>query len=218
MQRWSARLYGGAPPRSPQRTRLLALLTGVLFACLIRSRLFLKFNLGKMAECMEFQDYLQAGVHDSVREGTPAASWAKAKMRLTGIPRQKEQLSDYKMACPTALPAVHVAPASSQWRMLHSHSCGGHLQACHARLTVQTPGIASPRTRGGTAPLRPPALGAKVSTVPAHPNATHLHVAASPVGGQHARPCPRAPCKAAGPGTQAPPGGSVWCLAWMLAA
>ena len=32
---------------------------------------------------MEFQDYLQAGVHDSVREGTPAASWAKAKMRLT---------------------------------------------------------------------------------------------------------------------------------------
>ena len=36
-----------------------------------------------MAECMEFQDYLQAGVHDSVREGTPAASWAKAKLRLT---------------------------------------------------------------------------------------------------------------------------------------
>ena len=32
---------------------------------------------------MEFRDYLQAGVHDSVREGTPAASWAKAKMRLT---------------------------------------------------------------------------------------------------------------------------------------
>ena len=34
---------------------------------------------------MEFQDYLQAGVHDSVREGTPAASCAKAKakMRLT---------------------------------------------------------------------------------------------------------------------------------------
>ena len=32
---------------------------------------------------MEFQDYLQAGVHDSVREGTPAASLAKAKMRLT---------------------------------------------------------------------------------------------------------------------------------------
>ena len=32
---------------------------------------------------MEFQDYLLAGVHDSVREGTPAASWAKAKMRLT---------------------------------------------------------------------------------------------------------------------------------------
>ena len=32
---------------------------------------------------MEFQAYLQAGVHDSVREGTPAASWAKAKMRLT---------------------------------------------------------------------------------------------------------------------------------------
>ena len=63
--------------------RLLALLTGVLFACLICSRLFLKFCLGKMAECMEFQEYLQAGVHDSVREGTPAASWAKAKMRLT---------------------------------------------------------------------------------------------------------------------------------------
>ena len=63
--------------------RLLALLTGVLFACLICSRLFLQFCLGKMAECTQFQDYLQAGVHDSVREGTPAASWAKAKMRLT---------------------------------------------------------------------------------------------------------------------------------------
>ena len=62
--------------------RLLALLTRVLYACFICSRLFLKFCL-KMAECMEFQDYLQAGVHDSVREGTPAASWAKAKMRLT---------------------------------------------------------------------------------------------------------------------------------------
>ena len=45
--------------------------------------LFLKFSLGKMAKCMEFQDYLQAGVHDSVRDGAPAASWAKAKMRLT---------------------------------------------------------------------------------------------------------------------------------------
>ena len=32
---------------------------------------------------MEFHDYLEAGVHDCVREGTPAASWAKAKMRLT---------------------------------------------------------------------------------------------------------------------------------------
>ena len=32
---------------------------------------------------MEFQHYLQAGVHDSVREGTPATSRAKAKMRLT---------------------------------------------------------------------------------------------------------------------------------------
>ena len=32
---------------------------------------------------MEFQDCLRAGVHDSVREGTRAASWAKAKMRLT---------------------------------------------------------------------------------------------------------------------------------------
>ena len=32
---------------------------------------------------MEFQDYLQAGVHHSVREGTPAASWAKSKMQLT---------------------------------------------------------------------------------------------------------------------------------------
>ena len=63
--------------------RLLALLTGVLYVCLICSRLFLKFCLGKMVECMEFQDYLQAGVHDSVREGTPAASSAKAKMRLT---------------------------------------------------------------------------------------------------------------------------------------
>ena len=32
---------------------------------------------------MEFQDYLQAGVHDSLRQGIPAASRAKAKMRLT---------------------------------------------------------------------------------------------------------------------------------------
>ena len=46
-------------------------------------QIVLKFFLGKMSECMEFQDYLQAGVHDSVREGTPAALWAKANMRLT---------------------------------------------------------------------------------------------------------------------------------------
>ena len=32
---------------------------------------------------MEFQDYLEAGVHNFVREGTLAASWAKASMRLT---------------------------------------------------------------------------------------------------------------------------------------
>ena len=63
--------------------RLLALLTGVLLARFICSRLFLKFCLGKMAECMEFHDYFEVGVHDFVREGTPAASWAKAKMRLT---------------------------------------------------------------------------------------------------------------------------------------
>ena len=44
---------------------------------------FCKICPGKMAECMEFQDYLQAGVHDSMREGTPAVSSAKAKMRLT---------------------------------------------------------------------------------------------------------------------------------------
>ena len=31
---------------------------------------------------MEFQNYLHARVHDSVREGTSAASWAKAKMRF----------------------------------------------------------------------------------------------------------------------------------------
>ena len=66
-----------------RKERLLALLTGVLYAHLLCFRLFLKFCMGKMAECMEFQDYLQAGVPDSVREGTPAASWAKAKMRLT---------------------------------------------------------------------------------------------------------------------------------------
>ena len=68
--------------------RLLALLTGVLYVRLICSRLFLKFCLGKMAECIQFQDYLQAGMHDSVREGTPAASLAKAKMRLTKSLRQ----------------------------------------------------------------------------------------------------------------------------------
>ena len=50
---------------------------GVLLACFICSRLFLKFCLGKMAKCMEFHDYLEAGVHNSVREGTQAASWAK---------------------------------------------------------------------------------------------------------------------------------------------
>ena len=32
---------------------------------------------------MELEHSLQAGVHDSVREGTPATSRAKAKMRLT---------------------------------------------------------------------------------------------------------------------------------------
>ena len=64
---------------------LLALLTRVLQACFICSRLFLKFCLGKMAECMEFYDYLEAGVHDSVREGTRPASWAKAKMRLEQV-------------------------------------------------------------------------------------------------------------------------------------
>ena len=58
---------------------VLALLTWVLLAYLNCSKWFLKFCVGKMTECMD----LEAGVHNSVREGTPAASLAKAKMRLS---------------------------------------------------------------------------------------------------------------------------------------
>ena len=61
--------------------------------------------MGKMAECMEFQDYLQAGVHDSVREGTPAASWAKVKMRLTKSLR-------------------HLADSRSQWLQTFASASG----------------------------------------------------------------------------------------------
>ena len=34
--------------------------------------------------------------------------------------RQKGRMSDRGMACPAALPAVHVTPASIPWRMLRS--------------------------------------------------------------------------------------------------
>ena len=39
---------------------------------------------------------------------------------VSGAPRQKGHLSDRRMACPTALPAVRVAPSSSPRRMLRS--------------------------------------------------------------------------------------------------
>ena len=41
---------------------------------------------------------------------------------VSGAPRHKGHMSDRKMACPAALPAVHVVPASSPRRMLRSPS------------------------------------------------------------------------------------------------
>ena len=54
---------------------------------------------------MEFHDYLEAGVHDPVREGTLAASWATAKMRLTKSLR-------------------HLGDSRSQWRQTFAHASG----------------------------------------------------------------------------------------------
>ena len=60
----------------------------------------------------------------------------------SGTPRQKGRLSNCRMACPVALHAVHLAPASSQRRMLCSPFCGSHLQARVARLTVHRSALA----------------------------------------------------------------------------
>ena len=54
---------------------------------------------------MEFHDYLEAGVHDFVREGTPTVSWAKAKMRLT------------KSLC-------HLGDSRSQWLQTFANASG----------------------------------------------------------------------------------------------
>ena len=154
---------------------------------------------------------------------------------ISGAPRQKGHLSDRRMACPAALPAVHVAPASSPRRMLCSPS---HLQALPARLSVQ--GSAQPSEGTRPTPLRlperpiplalvhvvaqipcvrlhhPPASGALASAVPAHPSATSLRVVVSPVGGRPTGPCPWAPWRASGPDTRAQLApGSAWCLACM---
>ena len=70
---------------------------------------------------MEFQDYLQAAVHDSVREGTLAASWAKAKMRLT---KSLRHLRDWR----------------SQWLQTFASAsgCGGTQEALIEKLIGYT--------------------------------------------------------------------------------
>ena len=54
------------------------------------SDLFLIFAQGlpQMSDCMEFGDYLEAGVHDAVRENTFATDWARAKVRINKSLRQ----------------------------------------------------------------------------------------------------------------------------------
>ena len=46
-----------------------------------------------MSDCMEFGDYLEAGVHDAVRENTSATDWARAKVRIN---KSLRQLGDNK--------------------------------------------------------------------------------------------------------------------------
>ena len=54
------------------------------------SELFLIFSqwVPRMSNCMEFGDYLEAGVHDVVKENTYAREWATAKVRVTKSLRQ----------------------------------------------------------------------------------------------------------------------------------
>ena len=59
------------------------------------SELFLIFAQGlpQMCDCMEFGDYLEAGVHDVVRENTSATDWARAKVCIN---KSLRQLGDNK--------------------------------------------------------------------------------------------------------------------------
>ena len=144
-------------------------------------------------------------------------------------PAAEEHLSDRNLVCPAALPAVHVArqqptehavlpplwrppadppgtPAGAQLRQA--------LRWCpaDAALAPRTLDSVHSRALGGTGCLRPRAPRARGSAVPVRTSAASLRVTASPVGGQHAGPCPRAPWRAAGPETPAPPAArSVWC-------
>ena len=44
-----------------------------------------------VSDCMEFGDYLEAGVHEAIRENTFATDWARAKVRIT---KSLKQLGD----------------------------------------------------------------------------------------------------------------------------
>ena len=63
------------------------------------SELFLIFAQGLplMSDCMEFGDYLEAGVHLAVRENTSATDWAEAKVRIN---KSLRQLGDNKSTWP----------------------------------------------------------------------------------------------------------------------
>ena len=43
-----------------------------------------------MFDCVEFGDYLEAGVHEAVRENTFAIEWARTKVRVTKSLRQDQ--------------------------------------------------------------------------------------------------------------------------------
>ena len=62
---------------------------------------------------------------------------------ISGTPRMKRHLSNRGMACSIALSTVHVAPASSPWRMLRSP----YLQALAAGVSVH--GSAKPPEGAG---------------------------------------------------------------------
>ena len=63
------------------------------------SELFLIFAQGLplMSDSMEFGDYVEAGVHDAVRENTSATYWARAKVRIN---KSLGQLGDNKSKWP----------------------------------------------------------------------------------------------------------------------